>query len=295
MPLLVHEGHDVFCVCRGKGDFVHVTPELDQVTKVYLGRGEEGFEQRVAELGCDVVVDIICFTKAEAERMALALAGSVKHYVAVGSIWIRGPAVCVPTFEDECRNPMDAYGIGKLELTDYLMDLSKREGFPATVVHPGHIVTPGYSSIVGPQGNRNTDVIEALREGREVLLPNLGLETIHPVHVADVAGIIDAVIRTGSPTFGQEYHAVSQRAITLRGFCQEVARLYGKEANLRFVSLDEFRLEVGDDDVVCTLEHIFHSPSCSPIKAERELGYVTKTTMETIEEHLEALGLLKRW
>lgn len=60
------------------------------------------------------------------------------------------------------------------------MDLSKREGFPATVVHPGHIVAPGYSFIVGPQGNRNTDVIETLREGREVLLPNLGLETIHP-------------------------------------------------------------------------------------------------------------------
>ena len=220
LPMLVREGHDVFCVCRGEADFVHVTPELDQVTQVHLRRGEEGFEQRIAGLGCDVVVDIICFTKAEAERMALALRGSVKHYVVVGSIWIHGSAICVPTFEDECRAPMDAYGVGKLELTDYLMDLWKHEGFPATVVHPGHIVAPGYSFIVGPQGNRNTDVIDALRDGREALLPNLGLETIHPVHVADVAGIIDAVIRTGSPTFGQEYHAVAQRAITLRGFCQ---------------------------------------------------------------------------
>lgn len=135
-------------------------------------------------------------------------------------------------------------------------------------------------------------VIEALRDGREVVLPNLGLETLHHVHAADVAGIIDAAIRTGAPSFGQEYHAVSRRAITLRGFCEEVAGLFGRHAKVRFAPFDEFAREVGDEDAACTLEHISRSPSCSPAKAERELGYVTRTTMETVEEHLRALGLL---
>lgn len=292
IPTLVQEGHEVTCVCRGTSPYVHESPELAQIREVYLARGDEDFETEIARLGCDVVVDNICFTKAQAEAMVRALSGKVAHYVVVGSIWIHGPSVCPPITEDECRAPMDEYGAGKLELTDYLMGLWKTERFPATVVHPGHIIAPGFSAIVGPQGNRNMGVIEALRDGREVPLPNFGLETVHHVHAADVAGIIAAAIRVGEPSFGEEYHAVSPRAITLRGFCEEVAALYGQQAKLRYLPFDEFAREVGDQDADCTLEHISHSPACSPAKTERELGYVTKPTMEVVAEHLRALGLL---
>ena len=292
IPMLVQEGHDVTCVCRGTSAYVHESPELAQIREVHLARGDEGFEQGIAELGCDVVVDNICFTKAQAEAMVQALSGKVAHYVVIGSIWIHGPSVYLPITENECRTPMDEYGRGKLELTDYLMEQWRTDRFPATVVHPGHIVAPGFSSIVGPQGNRNTEVVEALRAGREVPLPNFGLETVHHVHAADVAGIIAAAIRMGEPTFGEEYHAVSPRAITLRGFCEEVAALYGQQAKLRYMPFDEFAREVGDQDAACTLEHISHSPACSPAKAERELGYVTMPTMEVVAEHLRALGLL---
>jgi nucleoside-diphosphate-sugar epimerase len=140
----------------------------------------------------------------------------------------------------------------------------------------------------GARGQR-----EALRDGREVPLPNFGLETLHHVHAKDVAGIIAAAIRVGEPTFGEEYHAVSPRAITLRGFCEEVATLYGQQANLRFMPFDVFAREVGDEDAATTLEHISHSPACSTAKTERELGYVTASTMQTVAEHLRALGMLE--
>ena len=177
-------------------------------------------------------------------------------------------------------------------MTDYLAGLWKTEQYPATIVHPGHIVAPGFSSIVGPQGNRNLGVVEALPDGREVTLPNFGLETLHHVHAEDLAGIIDATIKVGDATFGQEYHAVTPRAITLRGFCEEVAALYGQQAKLRFLPFDEFAKGVSKQEAADTLEHISRSPSCSADKTERELSYVTKTTMETVKEHLSALGML---
>ena len=292
LPMLVREGHDVICVSRGMSGYARVTPELDEVREVRLRRGDVGFEQGVGALCPDVVVDVVCFTREEAEAMVRVLRPDKTHYVAVGSIWIHGRASCVPMNEDECRTPLDEYGRGKLELTDYLMGLGADGGFPATVVHPGHIVAPGVSSIVGPQANRDMRVIEALRDGRQVVLPNLGLETLHHVHAADVAGVIDAAIRTGEPAFGQEYHAVSRRAMTLVGLAEGVAELFGRRANLRFLPFDQFAREVGDENAACTLEHISHSPSCSPAKAERELGYLTGTAMEAIEEHLRALGML---
>lgn len=292
LPLLVNEGHEVISVCRGNRGYFREAKEFESVREVHLTRGAEGFEQEIAKLGCDVVVDTICFTKDEAQAIATALMGSVAHYVAIGSIWIHGHAVYVPLEEGECHTPTDEYGKGKLELTDYLMQLWRSDGFPATVVHPGHIVAPGFSSIVGPQGNRNLSVVEAIRDGREVTLPNFGLETLRHVHAADVAGIIDAAVRVGKPTFGEEYHAVAPRAITLRGLCEEVAALYGKEARLRFVPFDEFAKDMLEQEAADTLEHISRSPSCSAAKAQRELGYVTKTTMEMVAEHLTALGML---
>lgn len=85
---------------------------------------------------------------------------------------------------------------------------------------------------------------------------------------------------------------MSPRAITLRGFCEEVAALYNSKPKLRFMPYNEFAREVSADDAETTLEHISHCPSCSPAKTERELGYITKTTMQTVVEHLQALNML---
>lgn len=292
LPMLVREGHEVISVCRGNRSYFLDAPEFDQVEEVHLNREDEDFAQQVADLGCDVVVDIICFTQRQAEQMVEALTGSIRHYICVGSIWIHGHARSLPVSEEECRTPTDAYGKAKLEITDYLKQQWHDHGFPATIVHPGHIVAPGFSNVVGPQGNRNLAVFEALRDGKEVTLPNLGLETLHHVHAGDVAGIIDAVIRTGRPSLGEEYHAVSQRAITLRGFCEEIAELYGREPVLKFLPFEEFAKGVTEQEAADTLEHISRSPSCSPLKARRELGYLCRTTMETICDHLVALGML---
>lgn len=59
LPMLVQEGHEVICVCRGNSGYVHESPELEKVHEVHLTRGETGFEQEIAKLGCDVVVDSI--------------------------------------------------------------------------------------------------------------------------------------------------------------------------------------------------------------------------------------------
>ena len=63
MPMLVRAGYEVYSVSRGKTDFYLDVPELKQVHEVYLTRDSEDFEASIAALGCDVVVDMICFTE----------------------------------------------------------------------------------------------------------------------------------------------------------------------------------------------------------------------------------------
>ena len=289
LPMLVKQGHEVISISRSAKGFFRDCPEFDRVQEVHLTRGTEDFEEKIAGLGCDVIVDIICYTKEEAEALAEQLKGKIRHYIVIGSIWIHGPATAVPVLEEEDRDPPDEYGKGKLEITDRLKELWKTEMYPATIIHPGHIIAPGHSSIVGPQGNRDLDVIENLKNGKEVILPNFGLETLHHVHAEDIAGIICAAIEKGESTYGEEYHAVSERALTLKGFCIDIAALYGRKPVLKYLPFETFAQMVSEQDAADTYEHISRSPSCSPYKAERDLGYITRPTMEAVKEHLAAL------
>ena len=292
IPRLVQVGHDVVCVSRGNVKYFRDCPEFVSVEEVHLTRGQEGFEEGVAAIGADVVVDVICFTEQQFTALAKALAGKIRHYVVIGSMWIHGESEAVPVREEECRTPLDEYGIGKLAISDAVGRLFREEGFPGTVVHPGHIVSPGRDDVVGPQGNRNARIYEDLRDGREVLLPHFGLETLHHVHADDIAKIIMAAIEKGEPSFGQEYHAVSDRAVTLVGMCRMVAGFFGKKPNLRFVTIPEFKAAVTEEEYADTIEHISHSPSGSMEKTIRELGVIPRSTEEIFREHLAARGLL---
>src|SRR5436309_1224477 len=63
---------------------------------------------------------------------------------------------------------------------------ARRGDFPATLLHPGHIVGPGWAPL-NPAGHFNPDVFARLAQGEPLALPNLGLETVHHVHADDVA------------------------------------------------------------------------------------------------------------
>jgi nucleoside-diphosphate-sugar epimerase len=144
--------------------------------------------------------------------------------------------------------------------------------FPGTVVHPGHIVCPG-DPPVNPQGHKNMAVFAALRAGEPLYLPNFGLETVHHVHAKDVAGVFFSAIKSGRPAWGEGFHAVSPRAVTLRGFAEEVAGWFGQNADLHFEPYDSWKERLGAEENRMALAHLQHSPNCSMDKANYLLGF----------------------
>ena len=139
------------------------------------------FGTLVAGLRPDAVVDLTCFTPAQARQLVEALDG--QHVVQTGSVWSYGPSAIVPTTEDAPKHPYGQYGINKLAIEQYLM---AQDRVRASVVHPGHISGPGWMPI-GPAGNLDPAVIDSLRADGSCLLPDRGGETIHHVHAEDVA------------------------------------------------------------------------------------------------------------
>lgn len=274
VPQLVHLGHDVTVLSRGERTAYQPDAAWDKVERIQVDRAAEDaagtFGRRVADLGPDIVIDLICFTEDSARRLTEAIHGNVQHFLHCGTIWVHGPSVNVPTTEDAPRRPFGDYGIQKAAIEEYLLGEARRSGLPVTIIHPGHICGPGWTPI-NPAGNFDRAVYDTLAKGEELQLPNLGLETINPVHAEDVARLFTAAIASRSTAIGESFHAVGSDAITLRGYAEQLSAWYGHEANLTYHPWDEWAKD--NPNAQTTHDHVLHSPNCSMEKAARLLGY----------------------
>ncbi|MBO0707351.1 MAG: NAD-dependent epimerase/dehydratase family protein [Candidatus Dormibacteraeota bacterium] len=293
VPRLVQAGHAVTSVSRGQREPYRPHGAWTAVQRVVLDRVEaeaDGtFGARIADLTPDVVIDLTCFTLKSAEHLAGALQGRVQHFLHCGTIWVHGPGVEVPTTEEEPRRPFDDYGREKAAIEAHLLGEARRDGFPATVLHPGHIVGPGWP-IVNPQGNFNPEVFETLARGGTLTLPNLGLETVHHVHADDVAQAFMRAMARRSVAVGEAFHVVSPAALTLRGYAQTVYRWFGRQPAIEFLPWEEWKGTVSEADASATWSHIAHSPNCSIAKARDLLGYQPRfSSLEAVHEAIAAL------
>lgn len=290
IPRLVRSGHEVINVTRGKSQPYHADAAWNSVQSIRADRTDGDFDDRIVQLQPDIVIDLICFTLEEARTLTEALSGRVQHFLHCGTAWVHGPSVTVPTTEDAPRRPFGDYGINKAKIEEYLLDAARRNGFPATLLHPGHISGPGWVPI-NPTANLRLETYSALADGTELALPNLGMETVHHVHADDVAQSFMQAINHRANAIGESFHVVSPAAITLRGYAEAVASWYGKAPNLTFLGWEEWRKSVPERDAQATWDHIAHSPNCSIDKARRMIDFQPRySSLQAIREALEWLA-----
>ena len=295
VPRLVEAGHRVTCVSRSQREPYQTHAAWQDVAMISLDRATEEeagqFGAKIAALEPDVVIDMICFKLESARQIVDALRGNVQQFLHCGTVWVHGPSVAVPTLETCPRAPFGAYGIQKAQIEAYLLDEARRNRFPAAVLHPGHIVGPGWVPL-NPQGNFNPEIYTRLSRGDELTIPNLGLETVHHVHADDVAQAFMAALENWNSAVGESFHVVSPQAISLRGFAETAAGWFGQKANLRFMPWEEWKASVPEKDADSTWDHIAHSPNCSIAKAQRLLGYQPRYT--SFQAVYEAVMWLKQ-
>lgn len=276
IPMLVEKGYEVVNITRGQRQPYlpnAAWKAVQQVTADRDGEDQAGtFAQRIRDLHPDIVIDLICFTEASARQLVDALRGQVQHFLHCGTIWIYGHSTQVPATEDQPRRPFGEYGTQKAAIEAYLLHEARQNGFPATMLHPGHIVGPGYVPL-NPAGHFNPEVFARLARGEELALPNFGLETVHHVHAADVAQAFMQSITHWRASVGESFHTVSPAALTLRGYAEAVAAWFGQEANLKFLPWEEWRSTVPEEEATATWEHIARSPNASIAKAQRLIDY----------------------
>ncbi len=306
VPRLIEAGHEVVSVSRQERSPYNSNAMWDAVQQVQIDRvhaEEQGtFGQQIRELNGDAVIDMICFTPESARHLVEALRGHVQHFLHCGSIWVHGYSVSVPTEETQPRDPFanikdgtieerekSGYGINKAAIESYLLAEARQFGFPATVLHPGHIVGPGWAP-VNPLGNFNPQVFDKLARGENVTLPNFGLETCHHVHADDLAQAFMKALGNWSNAVGESFHVVSPSALTYRGFAESMASWFGQPAKLSFIPWREWIKTVSYNDARTSYDLIAHSPNCSIAKAQRLINYQPRySSLQAVQESVQWL------
>ena len=156
VPRLINAGYEVISVSRQNREAYQPHAAWRSVKQVQIDRGmaekDNKFGEQIRELAPDVVIDMICFTQQSAMQLVEALRGHIQHFLHCGTIWVHGASEQVPTSENHPRKPFGEYGINKAAIEAYLLKEARQTSFPATVLHPGHIVGPGWVPL-NPAGN----------------------------------------------------------------------------------------------------------------------------------------------
>lgn len=289
-PRLVEAGHAVVCVSRGQRQPYVPHGAWKNVERVTLDRAAEEaagtFAGRIRDLEPECVIDLTAYTLESTQQLVEALRGRVQQFLHCGTIWVHGPSVEVPVTEERPRKPISEYGVRKAAIEAYLLDEARRRHFPATVLHPGHLVGTGWMPL-NPAANFNPAVFADLAAGREIALPNLGRETVHHVHADDVAQAFLNAMANWSNAWGESFHVVSPAAVSLAGYAESVARWFGREARIRFLPWEEWRATVSEKEANITWDHIARSPNCSIRKAQRLLDYQPRyRSLDAVRESL---------
>jgi nucleoside-diphosphate-sugar epimerase len=187
------------------------------------------------------------------------------------------------------RQPFGDYGIKKAAIEQLLLDATRRREARATVLHPGHLVGPGWYP-VNPAGHVNPDVFTRIARGEALVLPNDGMETVHHVHADDVAQAFELALTHSDSAVGESFHVVSPAPMTLRGYAEAMYAHFGHSPRLEFLPWSEWRHTVTEDEAAATWDHIAHSPHGSIDKARRRLGYAPRyTSLDAVIESVSSL------
>ncbi len=138
---------------------------------------------------------------------------------------------------------------------------------------------------MNPQATTNPAVFQLIADGKELILPNLGMETLHHVHASDVAQMFVDVINHRNASLGESFHAVAKESMTIYGYARVLYQYFGKEPNISFLPWDKWCEYIDNEDYVDhAYHHLARSGHFSIENAEKLINYSPQyTTQETVE------------
>ena len=267
---------------------------------VVHARYDDPVSLRKAVEGTDIIVHLAGVTKSATEKgfyegnvlpvsnllgVTMEVNPSLKRFVLVSSLAAAGPADNPDpgASEDDVPKPVSIYGRSKREAEKIC--LSYKERLPVTVIRPPAVYGPGDRDVL--------QFLVMLKRGLVLGTGDVRKQLLSLVHVDD---LVRGIVMAGeSPDgIGETYYITSPRGYSWDELSSVAARELGVK-NIRMVALPKLLLRffgyVAGSISLLTGRPGFLNPDkvnemiqdywvCSPLKAERQLGFTASIPLE---------------
>jgi nucleoside-diphosphate-sugar epimerase len=184
------------------------------------------FERQMREAGTfDCVIDMICYTPAEAESAVRAFSRQTGHYIFTSTVDVYSkPAGRYPITEREPRRGNNAYGSNKILCEDIFTAAHERGDLNVTIIRPA--ATYGEGGQVVDTFGWGTTYLDRMRRGLPIIVHGDGSSLWVACHIDDAARAYLGA--TGNPqTFGKAYHVTGEEWLTWNRYYEQMAEAAG--------------------------------------------------------------------
>jgi nucleoside-diphosphate-sugar epimerase len=213
-------------------------PTPPGVRQLVGDRGDRAaFERAFEAQRFDVVIDMICFSPADAQSTIRAFAGRCAQVQLCSTVCTYGPEISPRVLVDEdCpQRPITGYGRDKVACERLLLEAGAAGKFAVTVFRPSHTYGPGAPLIDQLEGDG--PAWDRVARGLPVLVAGDGLGLWQSTH-RDDCGRLFALAALNPRAYGQAYNAVRDEVFTWREYYRQAAAALGTRARLIFAPAD---------------------------------------------------------
>lgn len=268
---LVAQGHEVHIYNRGR-----TAGELPLVAGRLLGERGAVAERRheFESMSLDCVIDMVGYTKAEAQALVGAFSGIVPQviYCSTTDIYVKGPGP-YPLSEASPRGarPSFPYAMGKVESEELLEAEAGHGAFALTIIRPAQTYGgPGHGPN-HPLGHRGYNLLRAV-EGQTVILHGDASSLWCAAFAPDVAAAFVAAAGN-TKAFGRDYIAAGNEVVTWRRYWEIAAEAFGGPP-LRVLTVPtELLHRVFGAEADVLVENYQYNNVFDCTRAETELGF----------------------
>lgn len=231
---LVEMGEEVYLLNRGNHN-----DELPEGVRYLIAdvNDEEKVSELIKDLSFDAVCDFIGFVPEQLMRDYRLFKGKTKQfmYISSASAYHKPVKDYVITEGTSLENPYWQYSRNKIACEEYLMKISREEGFPITIIRPSH--TYCMKSVpMGVHGqNGSYQVIKRMLEGKPVLVQGDGTSLWTMTDSRDFAKAFVGLI--GNPkAIGEAFQITTDESLTWNQIYEIIASELGVEYHPYYVA-----------------------------------------------------------
>ena len=224
-PLLLEAGHDLTLYNRGRSP-AHFpgTPKKIRGDRQDLAT----FEKQLGAAGpFDCIIDMICFSPAEAHSSVRAFGGRTGQYLFCSTVDVyTKPAHAYPIPEDHQRQPSPAfpYAFDKARCEEILQAAHASGAFQLTILRPAQTYGEG-GKLVHTLGF-GTYFLDRIRRGLSLIVHGDGTSLWSACHRDDVALAFARAVGNTS-AYGKAYNVTGEEWLTWDRYYQGLAQAMG--------------------------------------------------------------------